>query len=214
MTGQLNGTCACGCGLVTNISRYDDSSQGIKAGQHFRFINGHYHKMMRRINPGWGSRVDRAKLREKRRGEIVDAILTSGGKKCLAQIAEAVAPEFHLAGVSMMVRNAREWGYYGDIPQIILRMRKQVIPLYERPDIPNERETEISLLTNRRWMVALDAPVWADGQTHHHSMRSDALTPLEILMLKEQEESEEERDRQKRIEEWNRWQIRKRSAAI
>ena len=85
-------------------------------------------------------------------------------------------------------------------------------PRYERPEISNEFATEIPLLVNRRHIRSLDAPVFDGLECGHTLFKSDQLTPLEILMLKEEQESEEYKERSKRIAEWNRWRHRKSSA--
>lgn len=84
-------------------------------------------------------------------------------------------------------------------------------PRYERPEIPHERETEIPLLVNSRRVVSLDAPVF-DLENSHTLFKSAELTPLEILLLKEERQSEEWQERQRHISEWNRYLKRKQSA--
>lgn len=81
-------------------------------------------------------------------------------------------------------------------------------PRYERPDIPNERETEIPLLINRRGVQSLDAPIFED-ECGHTLFKSEALTPLELLMIKEDMQSAEYQQRESRIRAWRRWEIRK-----
>jgi hypothetical protein len=85
-------------------------------------------------------------------------------------------------------------------------------PRYERPEIPNERETEIPLLVNRRNIRSLDAPVFDGDECGHTLFKSDTMNPLEILLLKEEQQSEEYLQRGRRISEWKRWRERKSSA--
>lgn len=92
--------------------------------------------------------------------------------------------------------------------QIIIPAR----PRYERPDIENERETEIRLLVNQRNAIPLDAPLFDTERSGHEMWGSNSLTPLEILLLKEEQESEDFRLRNKSIVEWERWRWRKASA--
>lgn len=84
-------------------------------------------------------------------------------------------------------------------------------PQYERPEIPYERETEIALLTDRRWVVCLDAPLDDDGDLHSN-ISGSALTPLEILMMKEDEESPETQWRRRETDRFTRWAERQASA--
>lgn len=75
-------------------------------------------------------------------------------------------------------------------------------PQYERPDIENERETEVPLLVNRKFIRSLDAPVY-DGEDNGHSFFSSGhLTPLEELIQKEELQSEEAIQRRRRIEDF------------
>lgn len=86
-------------------------------------------------------------------------------------------------------------------------------PRYERPDIENERETEIPLLLNRRFIKSFDAPINGyDDEVLHSFIASGCETPLEILMAKEDYMIGEFSDRIKRIEEFKRWQDRQKSA--
>lgn len=225
MRGQLNGTCECGCGMITNILHHDDPESGRRKGQHMRFVHGHYHRLMRQIDPNYGKQNERFVLREKRRSDLVKEVLCSKGEISLDVIVKEVAPEFNLNSASRMINSAREWGYYGDIPRLLVRRpvikprrstykptEQQKLPRYERPDIPYERETEIKMLLWQRHVSALDAPLF-DGETMtmHDKFCCGVLNPLEILMLKEQEESEEELERQKRIQEWQRWEAKRTS---
>jgi hypothetical protein len=206
------GFCQCGCGQPTNIIKYDDPKSGRKAGQHKMYVVGHFHRHMRALGLVTGEQVDRAKRREIVRKDLIVSILESDGKKSLQEIASRVAPDFQLEGCSMMVNSARKWQLYGvDIPRIWTHHPKKIIPVYERPDIPNERETEIALLTFRRNFNSLDAPKFDDLDSHGF-YASMSLNPLEILITKEEMESEEYRERERRMEEWQRWQERKTSS--
>jgi hypothetical protein len=94
----------------------------------------------------------------------------------------------------------------------LVRHPKKIIPAYERREIPYERETDIPLLANQRRMILLDAPVGDSERSGHEMFGNNSLTPLEILLLKEEMESEEWQEKDRRIQEWNRWEARKKSA--
>lgn len=90
-------------------------------------------------------------------------------------------------------------------------------PRYERPDIPNERETEIQLLVNHRHILSLEAqilgsPLGYDAASLHNFVPSDELNPLEALIQKEEFASAECQDRIYRLEQYRRWCERKSSA--
>lgn len=87
-------------------------------------------------------------------------------------------------------------------------------PRYERPEIPNERETELPLLVNQRFVCEFDSPVRGyDGESLYNFVAdSAAKTPLEILLEKEEYMTGEPSDRARRITEWERWCERKSSA--
>lgn len=208
---RYGGTCACGCGKKTNINRHDDPITGRKAGQHKMFVAGHYHLLLRQLNgPTYGQQMRRRELREKRLREIIGAILETDGTVSLQEIGEDVAPEFSLQGVSRMVNHARDYRWDLRVPHIIVRRpKKQFIP-YERPEIPYERETELPMLVNQRRSLALDAPRAEDEESYHSVIPCGNLNPLEMLMLKEEMESEEFQDRQQRIRAWDDWHERKR----
>ncbi len=89
--------------------------------------------------------------------------------------------------------------------------RQPTRPKYERPEIPNERETEISMLVNNPAIKSLDAPVY-ESETGHSFYAGEGLSPLEILLLKEEMQSVEFREKQKRIEDFKRFESRKMSA--
>jgi hypothetical protein len=110
-----NGQCECGCGKQTSILKYDDPASGRKAGQHRRFLPGHYHRHMRALGKYTGDQYSRLKLIEQRRHDLVIAVLDSGGKTSLEEIAKTVAPEFALEGCSMMINSARKWELLGRI---------------------------------------------------------------------------------------------------
>ena len=84
----------------------------------------------------------------------------------------------------------------------------QVRPAYERKEIPYERETELPMICNQRGVILLDAPVVGndDELSFYEVVSGTSLTPLELLILKEDQGSQEHRDRLRRIEEWDRWQ--------
>lgn len=105
-------------------------------------------------------------------------------------------------------RIAYHIGQMRDISQLNIYVPSR--PRYERPDILNERETEITLLVNRPNAVSLDAPMFDGLENGYTFFKSATLTPLEILMIKE--ESGERQNRLERIEEWNRWCERRNSA--
>lgn len=98
-----------------------------------------------------------------------------------------------------------------------------VRPRYERPDIPNERETEIQMLVNNRHILSLEAPLPGsllgyDAASMHNFVPSDGLNPLEALIQKEEFESaewqEQEQERLFRLEQWRRWRARQSSAFL
>ncbi len=157
------------------------------------------------------------KLREQRRKALVFSILDSGGTKSLEEIAGSVAPNHPLESCSLLVNSARKWRwldgniFYESIPQIIVRHTAQVRPVYERPNIENERETEIPMIQRWRNVVSLDAPVF-NYQNGHQYFSSESQTPLEILMMKEEMESEEWQERERRLVEWRKFEQRNRSA--
>jgi len=142
--------------------------------------------------------------------------LETDGTHSLQEISREVAPEFQLEGCSRMLRSARDWQWWDGtlqsirIPEILVKKPNQIRPRYERPWIPNEYETEIPLLTNRRSAILLDAPLMDSKYSRHEMIASYNLTPLEILLLKEQ--SEEDQERERRIGEWNHWVARRNSA--
>jgi hypothetical protein len=216
-----SGLCLCGCGQKTTIQKYDNKQQGIRAGCHRCFCHGHFQAVLKLLDPKWGRQFQRQELREIKRGLLVKTILSTNGLTSLEEIRRAVAPEFELEGCSRMVNSAREWGYVvgerkqliwlPEIPRIIVRYPRQTRPPYERPDIPNERETEIPLLTKSRFIKSLDESFGDDDRTGYYFIPSNTLTPLELLLLKEDIESEENKDREQRIVEWNRWVERRQS---
>lgn len=86
-------------------------------------------------------------------------------------------------------------------------------PQYERPEIHNERETEISLLVNQRHIRSLDAPMFDGDDCGHTFFKSSQMTPFDLLCLKEEAELENKYEsRAWRIAEWERWCERKKSA--
>lgn len=79
-------------------------------------------------------------------------------------------------------------------------------PRYERPDIENERETEIPMIVTRRGMIALDAPVFDGLETSHNFLNGSAhnsYTPAELLMMKEEAWIGIQREQE--IERWERF---------
>ncbi len=205
-----SGFCMCGCGEKTRIATSNDYQTGRMIGEHYLYIHGHVHNAIRKQRPEWGRQSQRNKLVQVRRVEIVTAILESKGVVSLQEIASNVAPEFRLQDVSRMVNKARTWTWKWEIPHIIIRKpRKAFIP-YERTEIPYERETELPLIVNRRNAMNLDAPRFDDDEDGYGIVACGNMTPLELLMLKEDMESEEEQDRARRIAEWRDWDERKR----
>ena len=85
-------------------------------------------------------------------------------------------------------------------------------PPYERPEIPNERETEIPLLTAMRQAVALDAPAPGRDESNYQFVSSGSMSPDEILMMKEEMETQEYAERQQRIRQYERFESRRASA--
>ena len=85
-------------------------------------------------------------------------------------------------------------------------------PPYERPEIPYERETEIPLLTNLRQAVALDAPAPGRDESNYQFVSSGSMSPDEILMMKEEMETQEYAERQQRIRQYERFESRRASA--
>lgn len=83
-------------------------------------------------------------------------------------------------------------------------------PRYERPDIPNEHETEIPLLVNRRHIRSLDAPVFDGDDCGHTIIKSGAMTPLDILIMKEEANSIESKLARVAMDDWERFQNCKR----
>lgn len=87
-------------------------------------------------------------------------------------------------------------------------------PRYERPDIPNERKTEIPLLVNRRYVRSLDAPMFDVDESGHTFFKNElTMTPFEIVCLNEERLMENKYEsRAWRIAEWERWCERQTSA--
>lgn len=85
---------------------------------------------------------------------------------------------------------------------------------YDRPEIPHERSTELPLLVNQRFMRSLDAAFFDSDADAHSVIAAPSLTPLESLLLKEEQESPEFLERKKRIIEWNAWALRKRKSLL
>lgn len=49
--------CECGCGQPTTINKHDNRKEGTFAGQPRRFVQGHWHRWMRKNGrPNWGQR--------------------------------------------------------------------------------------------------------------------------------------------------------------
>jgi len=203
-----DGFCQCGCGCRTTRLQYDDPVRGLKAGQFARFKHAHYHNLKRALDPSWGEHSRRTQLQWERKEALVVAVLSSGGIKSLDEIRQEVAPEFRLEGASKMINNARRLGLWGPIPSILVRRPRKAFVPYVRMEIPYERETEIPLLVNRRSIQALDAPHPEFETSYYDYLASTAESPLELLMLKEEMESEEYQDRQRRIREWQLWNER------
>lgn len=211
------GACECGCGATTTQLVYDDKVRGLKAGTYCRFIAGHHHNIKRRENPEYGKQSQRQKLRNKTRDKLVKAAIQSNGKCTVEELKRTVAPEFRMEGVSRMLNYGREmarWGLYEQFPNILVRRVEPIRPRYERPDIPNEFETEIPLLVNQRNATCLDAPVFDGDESRHTIFNSGgaAPTPLELLLLKEEQGTAEYRERWRRIEEWEAFLQKKQSA--
>lgn len=199
------GLCGCGCGERTTIQKHDDHQYGVMAGEHRRFVAGHYHAMLRLNNPSHGRTVRLEKRRDEVRMILANEALNSDGKKSLEEIKLKYVPDFKLASCAVMLNSARVWYWHLEIPRLIVRHPRQVLPRYERPDIPYERETDLPMLVNRRNAIALDS-TFSDGDAPMHECYAFGGTnPLEILMLREEMESEEYRARQARLESWNRW---------
>lgn len=114
-------------------------------------------------------------------------------------------PEF----CSNKCRQASFWNSYKDVTGLNYRNRHGGLPQpapYERPDIPDEFETEIPLLLNKWNAVPLDHSGVDREDGNHSFFASDWMTPLEILMMKEEMESIEHEQRQNDILQWNRYQ--------
>lgn len=209
------GICECGCGGTTTRLVNDDKARGLKAGDHCRFIFGHWHAKKRSENPDYGKNYQRAKLRDIVRDKLVKVAIESGGSVTVEELKMTVAPTFRTEGISRMLNYGRElaeFGFYQSFPRILVRRTEPTRPRYERPEIPDERATEIPLLINRRGVKSLDAPLFDDFDSGHTFFKSEALNPLEILLLKEEQNDDEVKQRLQRIAEWNRWIERKRSA--
>lgn len=87
-------------------------------------------------------------------------------------------------------------------------------PRYERPDIPNERETEIPMLVNQRAVRSFDAPASSQiDRSLYELFASPTLDPCTMLMLKEHQESRAFQEREFRIEQWER-HIEKQTSAF
>lgn len=217
-----DGFCECGCGGVTNTSPRANANLGLKAGEHYRWIFGHWHLAERKLNPEHGAQYQRAKRREAIRRVLVEVVLESDGMTALEEIRRKIAPEFKLEGCSRMLNMAREWGgivasdgkwqCVPNIPRVVIRRAAQKRPEYERPEISYERETELSMMVNRRDAILLDGVVFEGDSNRHMLIDSGSLTPLEMLLLKEDLESEEQQSRQRRIAEWEQWVERRNSA--
>lgn len=78
---------------------------------------------------------------------------------------------------------------YGETKEI--KKRSKSCPLYERPDIPNEFETEIPLLNYLRYFCSLDEPGLDGESSMYERIDSHHKTPLEILIEKEEYDSDE-----------------------
>jgi len=107
-------------------------------------------------------------------------------------------------------RTAYMAGVFRDVGSLNIYIPSR--PRYERPDIANERETEIPLLVNRRSVASLDATVFDGGNSRHEIIACDNMTPLEALMMKEEIESREYAQRIKDIRLFERFTERKTSA--
>ncbi len=93
---------------------------------------------------------------------------------------------------------------------IIVRAR----PTYERPEISNEKETEIPLLVNQRNAISLDSRLGEDGHSLYDffDIGRGQITPADYLMLKEEFESEEGFFKMKDMQAWERFVKTKQSA--
>lgn len=108
-------------------------------------------------------------------------------------------------------RQAYFWNSYKDVTGLNYKNRHGGLPQpapYERPDIPDEFETEIPLLLSKWNAVPLDVSNSDREDGNHSFIASDCMTPLEALMLKEEIESEEHRQRLNDIILWERFQKR------
>lgn len=180
------GFCQCGCGERTTRTLHDDRARGLKAGDYSRFIKGHWHNAQRARNPNYGAQYQRLVRRDAIR---VIAAREASNVKSLAELRERVgASDFRIEGLSRLLSIARDFNWNEqDIPELPAIIRKPVPPPYERQIIPYEFETEIPLLTNSARFMSLDEPT-EDGRTAHSWLRhSNDLTPLDILIEKEEE---------------------------
>ncbi len=88
-------------------------------------------------------------------------------------------------------------------------------PRYERPDIADERETELPLLVNRRFIRSFDAPINGyDDESLHSFLPASVETPLEALLRKEEFMTGEPSDKARRTDDFVRWLERKQKSAF
>lgn len=182
-----SGLCECGCGGRTTLLANDDNARGLKAGDYSRFIFGHWHDLKRTVNPNYGAGFKRIKQREIIRAKLVEAAIS--GPVTIWDLKRSIAPQLRPEGISRMLNYARDmsaFGLYPVVPNIIVRTKLQIRPQYERPEIPNEQETEIPLLVKKRFMLALDGTPFESSESYHSFLNTGVASPLDLLIEKEE----------------------------
>lgn len=201
--------CKCGCGGITTKLKYDDPIRGKLTGDYKDYIRGHWHEMRRRSDPEYGKKYRNFKKIESLRGVLVKAI--NDAKK--TETLDDIQKQFKDHGLSMWsvtrilnYTRSNLQSLYGNV-RVLPREHKKskyYCRPYDRPDIPNERATDISLLTALRHFSSLDCAV-LDDKSLHDVIPCHSKTPLEILMEQEEAEEIERQDRisQAATQIWN-----------
>lgn len=203
------GLCECGCGQYTTATAQNDVARGLKRGEYSRFIKGHWHNLKRKENPRWGSQYQRLRQRDDVRQKLVQRLRQNGSPLTLEELRREFGYEFRMEGLSRMLNYARslsKFGLFPKVPDTIVRYKHQVKPPYERPEIPYEQETEITLLTNQRFFTSLDDTPFEGSCTLHEIVRSNTATPLDMLIEKEEAQSWESIQRKRDIEAFDNYQ--------
>lgn len=211
-------TCGCGCGAPTTVLQYDDPKTGKKAGQYRNWAAGHYTMAAARMKgPNHIPQSQRHKalnvLRKKMLDELHrdrfqtrDDLFVKFSKEGYSNVTLGIVLKYGCEDLSYRV-NPDELPVPGRKKKPKVETEEFVLRV-----IPHERETEIPLLVDKKFVASLDAPI-GDGDTDRHDLIGHSswghavehLDPLEALIAKEEAELAENQglkhDREK-LRQW------------